>query len=905
MAATFRVTTYELKDDASGFTGTSFTLQLRQDLAEHYFVLIDPQGAYDGATYSGPDKSVARVSEDPHGTGDLGTTASADELTLLRGSSTDTWVGTVTVVECLGDYDSGGFRLKTVAVETLGASATTGSASITGGAVWSDIDQVVPFGGLLGGGVGSALSSQSNWHTVCARFWPKDVSGTLTVEIARDLTSGNGAAEFCIYVVEFGSEWTVQRASTSGTNGGNGVNAAGEYDTATIASVTRDETWVWACGTTEDNGVGDSWNGVVFTLGNGVAQSATEAKIAVGLEFADQKDAEVYVLSHSDLAVDYRFGTDNGTGIPTASATGTMSVDAPAGSESYGSDGSAIDYTDGQRFVVFSNSMGGTGTQFPAVTCSARHTASGTVTWDRLGSGLPGAVWLQSVDLAGIAHITEQTINAAQASVVVSAVAASIEQSRQIEPAPASLAVSSPGASISRTIERPVSPASLSIAAPGATVARSRALAAAPVALVIAGAGATIAAQRVVTCSPAEVGATCPGGSIARTLTISAAPAIASTIASVTSVSLSRAVAAAPSAIALQGSVAAIEKARAIAQSPASLIVTGGASTIVQARKVTASPASLSLEAAGASIDGGRVLMASPAGLSIPAGGSTIGKARTVTAASPSVSLAAAGAEIARLRGLPAITPAVGLESTASVDRARPLEALSATTSVAAPGASLLRMRTLTAAPGTCTIGAVAPTVVQGKGLVAVAPDLLVEAGGVSVIRGRVLEAAPASIAMEAGASLTIERELGSEAPSLQLGAPVAAVARTRRLEALPPVAQLSPASSTLVRSRTLASAQAAIDLAVVPPDLRTGGFTVHAQAPQLAVSVSPVRLHRYNVLRAELTMVRGIEQALAVRRSLLHSVAVTSSLNHELATRQSVQHDGSISRIIHTETEV
>ncbi|MAW61642.1 MAG: hypothetical protein CMJ94_12535 [Planctomycetes bacterium] len=356
MANTFRVTTYELKDDASGFTGTTFTLSLRQDLAEHYFVLFDGQGAFAGGTsYCGPDIGATRVSKDPFGSGDLGTTTNPDELELTRATGSETWVGTVTVVECLGDHDTTGFRLRTVLVSALTAAQSSLSTVLLAAQEWNDIDQVVPFGGLTGGGAASTLSSSANWHAVAARFLPKVTGSIQSVEISRDLTAGNGAADFCCYLVEWGSEWTVQRASPSGTSGGNGVNSTGEYDTASISSVTRANSWVWGCATTADNGLGDGAHGAVYTLGDGVSQNASETTVALGLEYSDQKDAEIYVLEHSAAAVYYRFGTDNGTGIPTASASGTMTVDAAGGSEAYGSSGSAIDYTEGTRFPIFTN----------------------------------------------------------------------------------------------------------------------------------------------------------------------------------------------------------------------------------------------------------------------------------------------------------------------------------------------------------------------------------------------------------------------------------------------------------------------------------------------------------------------------------------------------------------------
>ena len=85
-------------------------------------------------------------------------------------------------------------------------------------------------------------------------------------------------------VVEWGSEWTVQRVRVTGTNGGDGIDATGEYNTAAISPVARDNTWVWGTGHANGNGIGNQAEGVLIALGNGVDQNANESLVAVGTE---------------------------------------------------------------------------------------------------------------------------------------------------------------------------------------------------------------------------------------------------------------------------------------------------------------------------------------------------------------------------------------------------------------------------------------------------------------------------------------------------------------------------------------------------------------------------------------------------------------------------------------------
>ncbi len=98
-------------------------------------------------------------------------------------------------------------------------------------------------------------------------------------------------------VVEWGSEWTVQRVRVTGTNGGDGLNATGEFNTAGIPTpVARANTWVWGTGHADGGGIGNQAEGVMIALGNGVDQNATESLVAIGTEIAGTAlDFEVWV----------------------------------------------------------------------------------------------------------------------------------------------------------------------------------------------------------------------------------------------------------------------------------------------------------------------------------------------------------------------------------------------------------------------------------------------------------------------------------------------------------------------------------------------------------------------------------------------------------------------------------
>ena len=316
-------------------------------------------GGASGNTTRNADSNFVRVTRDPNGTGELTTSGSSDVIRLERSNNAAAWVGSVTVVECMGSCDTSGFTLldvEEVTVTGTGTQSSTGASS-----AWSDINQVVTFGGIRGGGVNVASGAASDDHCYGhGRVWP---SGGSTVNVERNAAgcgSGGDSATYTVYVVEWGSEWNVQNVTVTGSAGGAAADSTNEYNTASISSVTRDNTWIWAAGYTADGGIGDSWAGQIATLGNGVAQNTTETTVAVGAEYADTRSVEVFVMEHADASVDYRFKSDSGSSDLNYNHT----VDSKSGETYYtppsvGAIGVtsqvAMDGSDGSWAVLFGN----------------------------------------------------------------------------------------------------------------------------------------------------------------------------------------------------------------------------------------------------------------------------------------------------------------------------------------------------------------------------------------------------------------------------------------------------------------------------------------------------------------------------------------------------------------------
>ncbi|MFQ5492587.1 MAG: prepilin-type N-terminal cleavage/methylation domain-containing protein [Candidatus Dojkabacteria bacterium] len=381
--STFRATEYYLGTGV--FSGNSYSLTLNQDLESNYFVIVqgsDGNGSRRGTR--GPDENYVSLTADPFGTGALGTSGGTAILGFTRQNSVNSWVGVVTVVECLGDCNASGFELLDVERVTHSGTATSGSVTTTS---WSDIGQVMLMGGFNGSGCDTTQTRSFRSKVCHVRMYP---SGSNTVNWTRN--SGGASlrtATSTTMVVEWGSEWTIQRANVTGNNGGNGADATGEYSNGAISGVARDNTWVWGTGHTNDQGIGDAAEGVLVTLGDGVNQNGTETQVSVGMEYGgNSMNFEVYALTHPDLAVDYRFKADGHAGNLTLDTTVDSASDVDA------------------RMALIYNGQNGTGNAYPRPHFSARYINNTTVRAERRRTGQNWPAWIQGINFSAITYST-------------------------------------------------------------------------------------------------------------------------------------------------------------------------------------------------------------------------------------------------------------------------------------------------------------------------------------------------------------------------------------------------------------------------------------------------------------------------------------------------------------------
>ncbi|WP_411826914.1 hypothetical protein [Luteolibacter sp. AS25] len=376
--AGIRISEYYLT--TGDFTGTQKTLVLDQNLADDYFILV--RGSHDGDGKSLPDNDYVRVTGVPYGgnryAGDMVGSGSNNRIILTRSAATYDWEGVITVVECTEPTHQAGFSL--VDLVSVDVTGNSGTETVT---AWNNMNQVVLFGGYRGGGVNLVDTPTSGYDNASAhtRFYP---SGSNIINWTRN--SGGETlidATATAFVVEWGSEWNVQHRLVTGSNGGNGADATGEYTTAAINSVSRDNTWVWGTGTRLDSGVGDGAEGCLVTLGNGVDQNATESTVSVGSEYTDTYWFDVYTMTHPDLKVDHRFKTDGNSG----NADLALTVDsAPSGA----------------RFGWVYNGCNGTGDSVTRAKLWSNYTDDDEITIGRGNSGQNFPAWIQGIDFSGL-----------------------------------------------------------------------------------------------------------------------------------------------------------------------------------------------------------------------------------------------------------------------------------------------------------------------------------------------------------------------------------------------------------------------------------------------------------------------------------------------------------------------
>ena len=381
---TFRTTQYFI--DAASFTGLTFDLTLDQALAANYFVMIrGSDGSGTDAGVRGPDENYLSLTADPFGTGALAVSSGADVITLTRQSNTNGWQGVVTVVESLGDTAASGFVLNDVVRISHGGGLPATLSGSVASAGWTDINQVMLMGGFQGAGCDTTEVSSGDNKVCHIKYVP---SGANTINWTRSQADAGSfnAATSTVMVVEWGSEWTVQRVNVTGGNFGADVNAAGEYNTAALGTpVARGRTWVWGSGFTNFGGAGEGAEGSIITLGNGVVTNATETTVAVGLHNdPGNVDFEVYAITHPSLLVDHRFkpsGDVNALTVDVAVNPTTSLVN---------------------RMALAFNSMVSTAAVDPRPIFSARHIAADQVRLERRRFSSGWAAWVQSIDFEGV-----------------------------------------------------------------------------------------------------------------------------------------------------------------------------------------------------------------------------------------------------------------------------------------------------------------------------------------------------------------------------------------------------------------------------------------------------------------------------------------------------------------------
>lgn len=403
---TFRVTTYQVP--AGGFAGRTYLLNLRHELAPAYFTMV--QWSVDTSSDVPAADVGVQVVADPYGTGDLAV-ADGNWLTLQRGSSTTASAAIqVTVVECLRDQDGGGFRLRDVLMTALPTTAgVPGVQTATDtSSAWTDSTKVVPFGGHRGGGIQAepAASTPNHVQTLGVRL---TVSGTGTLTVRRYDTSGAQvvAASCTTYLVEWGHEWSVDVVAVAGTNTGITLDAAGMYSTGALsAAVVRANSWLWSAGYTDGVGAGDSFLGVVATLGNGAAQSASETTVAVGnAQALGVRQVDAYVMQHAKLASSWVFS-------PAAAGAGTraLAVTGAAGDEQYLTTDAPlyIPATEGRLSHLQVSVPSALTSEIGQVLLTTRPTASAVVT-ATMQDPAPSLGWMGWLVVADFAAITVQS----------------------------------------------------------------------------------------------------------------------------------------------------------------------------------------------------------------------------------------------------------------------------------------------------------------------------------------------------------------------------------------------------------------------------------------------------------------------------------------------------------------
>jgi len=273
------------------FSGLTYTLHHvdslnnPKNLQPNYFLSIKDRGHYphsfnDIGAWK-PSAHIIRATSDPFGTGELGITASGNQITFTREVATGDWTGTIEIIECYDGTDPDGFKLLDVKDITWGASVS--AVSSTEVSAWTNIDNVVCYN--AGSNIASSNDFRDRAVGLGTRVFAFDDGGVPRLDLQRNLIRSNGNSTTCTqydteYIVEYNSGYTVQSVDL------NILSCASypSWDTTSVSSVTRKHTMVhsrlWCEG---GNDAGWTYLDRPVVLGNGVDYNAQETEIATTL----------------------------------------------------------------------------------------------------------------------------------------------------------------------------------------------------------------------------------------------------------------------------------------------------------------------------------------------------------------------------------------------------------------------------------------------------------------------------------------------------------------------------------------------------------------------------------------------------------------------------------------------
>jgi hypothetical protein len=404
MAAIFRATTYYIEkfsNNADQFGGQRYDLELTQDLAENYFVLISGAGS---GNQTLPRDQMVRVEDDPFETGDLGDSGASDIITLRREDGDGYWVGNITVIECLEPDDPNGFKLADVKAAMLDYEEY--EETFTAGTPWTDVNQVVPFGGLYGGGVSTPSSYTGRANSVFVKIALSSTDTYTLKRWERDPLDLIDRATFTIYAVEWGSNWTIQKSNLTTT-------LTSEVSTSTsITTIDDEKSWVWQNGFSNPTfGAGNGPIGINLWMNTAGSLIYNEFWGKTDASYTMDVEMRRYVMTHDSLAVDHDY---QGSGA-SADSSDTYTVPSPVETETRGYTGQGASgekegnqYTLGSRFGFQWHSTKGLGfTAIKAGVWYARHTADTTLTVERFQSGQDWVGRAQSIDLGNITETSD------------------------------------------------------------------------------------------------------------------------------------------------------------------------------------------------------------------------------------------------------------------------------------------------------------------------------------------------------------------------------------------------------------------------------------------------------------------------------------------------------------------